>query len=146
ERPIAALAKLRLDHPALLAPRSALTLGARAYVVTSQPQQAQQISVLSPLEALQQIITIGEALAYLHSQGVAHLRVQPGSIILIQGAACLCGLEDAQIVRLGGDEARLLFERDANFLALTLGALAGINQAQENSDPLVRAISKIREQ
>ncbi|HLW01346.1 MAG TPA: protein phosphatase 2C domain-containing protein [Ktedonobacterales bacterium] len=145
-RSIAALAKLQLEHPALLAPCAALTLGERTYVITPQPQHAQQINVLSPPEALQQIITIGEALAYLHSQGVAHLRVQPGSILLIHGGACLGGLEDAQIVRLGGDEARLLFERDANFLALTLGALAGMQQAQENNGPLARAISKIREQ
>jgi protein phosphatase len=146
ERSIAALAKLRLKHPALLAPCAALTQGERAYVMTPQPEHARPITTLAPEEALQQIITIGEALAYLHSQGVAHLRVQPGSILLIHDATCLGGLEDAQIVRLGGDEAHLLFERDANFLALTLGALAGIQQAQENSNPLVRAISKIREQ
>ncbi len=146
ERPAAALTKLRLEHPALLAPCAALTFGERAYVVTPQPQQAQPITILEPLEALQQIITIGEALAYLHSQGVAHLRVQPGSIFLIRGGACLGGLEDVLVVRPGGDDARLLFERDANFLALTLGALAGINQTQENGSSLVRAIGKIREQ
>jgi protein phosphatase len=145
ERPIAALAKLRLEHPALLAPREALALGERAYIITALPQQAQPIGALPPLEALRQIITIGEALAYLHSQGVAHLRVQPASIVLAPGGACLCGLEDAQMVRIGGDDARLLFERDANFLALTLGALAGIDQARENSGVLARAIGKIRE-
>ncbi len=146
ERPIAALARLRLSHPSLLAPREALTLGERAYVMTPQPQQAQPIGALPPPEALRQIIAIGEALAYLHSQGVAHLRVQPASIALINGAACLGGLEDAQIVRVGSDDAQLLFERDANFLALTLGALAAIDREAEGSSPLARAISKIREE
>lgn len=145
ERPLAALAKLRLEHPALLAPREALTLGARAYVVSMLPQQAQPMRPLPPVEALRQIIAIGEALAYLHSQGVAHLRVQPASIVLVNGRACLCGLEDAQVVRVGGDDAPLFFERDANFLALTLGALATIGQGQESSSPLARAISRIRE-
>ena len=145
ERPLAALAKLRLEHPALLAPCAALTLGERAYVITPLPQQAQPIGLLPPQEALQQIITIGEALAYLHSQGVAHLRVQPASIALINGAACLCGLEDAQIVRVGGADAPLLFERDANFLALTLGALTSPDQTQGANSPLARSIGKIRE-
>jgi protein phosphatase len=144
ERSIAALAKLQLDHPALLAPREALTLGERAYVITPLPRQAQPIGTLPPLEAVRQIIAIGEALAYLHSQGVAHLRVQPASIVLLGGAAYLSGLDDAQVVRASGADARLLFERDANFLALTLGVLAQIDQAQENSSPLTRAISKIR--
>ncbi len=146
ERPLAALARLRLEHPALLAPCAALTLGERAYVITPLPQQAQPIGLLPPQEALQQIITIGEALAYLHSQGVAHLRVQPASIALINGAACLCGLEDAQIVRVGGADAPLLFERDANFLALTLGALTSPDQTQGGANsPLARSIGKIRE-
>jgi serine/threonine protein phosphatase PrpC len=145
ERPLAKVATLRLEHPALLAPHAAFVLGERAYVVTPLPQQAQPISVLSPAEALQHIISIGEALAYLHSQGVAHLRVQPASIALVNGSACLGGLEDAQTVRIGGDDAPLLFERDANFLALTLGAVAGIGQGQEGSNQLARAISKIRE-
>ena len=145
ERPLAALAKLRLEHPSLLAPCTALTLGGRAYVITPLPPQAQPIGTLPPLEALQQIISIGEALAYLHSQGVAHLRVQPASIAVINGNACLCSLEDAQVVRIGGDDAPLLFERDANFLALTLGIVAGVDQAQGNNSPLTRAIGKIRE-
>lgn len=145
DHPLAALAKLRLEHPALLAPCAALTLGERAYVITPLLQQAQPIGTLPPLEALQQIISIGEALVYLHTQGVAHLRVQPASIVLTKGAACLCGLEDAQIVRIGGDDAPLLFERDANFLALTLGVVAGIDQTQGSDNHLARAISKIRE-
>src|SRR5579862_9897191 len=37
QRTIAALAKLRLEHPALLAPCAALTLGERAYVITPLP-------------------------------------------------------------------------------------------------------------
>lgn len=143
DRPLAALARLRLEHPALLAPCAAFTHGQRAYVVTPLPQQAQPIGVLAPAEALQQIISIGEALAYLHSQGVAHLRVQPASILLINGSACLGGLEDAQPVRIGGDDAPLLFERDANFLALTLGAVARLGQ--EDASPLAKAIGKIRE-
>ncbi|HEY7357023.1 MAG TPA: protein phosphatase 2C domain-containing protein [Ktedonobacterales bacterium] len=145
ERPFAALAKLRLAHPALLAPCEALTRAERAYVITPLPRQAQPIGKLPPLEALQQIITIGEALSYLHSQGVAHLHVQPASIVVVDGAAYLWRLEDAQMVRVGGDDARLLFERDANFLALTLGALASIDPTREDGNSLARAIGKIRE-
>jgi serine/threonine protein phosphatase PrpC len=143
--PLAALARLHLDHPALLAPREALTLGERAYVISPLPPHAQPIGPLPPLEALQQIIAIGEALVYLHSRGVAHLRVQPASIVLVDGEARLSGLEDAQIVRVGADDARLLFERDANFLALTLEALASADSNHESS-PLKQAIDKIREQ
>ncbi len=144
QRSIAALTKLRLEHPALLAPCETLRVDERAYVIIPLPQQAQPIGPLPPLEALRQIIAIGEALVYLHSQGVAHLRVQPASIVLTENGACLGGLEEAQIVRSGGDDARLLFERDANFLALTLGALAALERTQEDN-PLARAISKIRE-
>jgi len=145
ERPLAALARLRLEHPALLAPREALTLDERAYIILPLPANAQPIGALPPREALRQIIVVGEALAYLHTQGVAHLRVQPASIVLVDGEARLGGLEDAQIVRANASDARLLFERDANFLALTLARLAAIDPAQESAAPLGAALGKIRE-
>ncbi len=141
-RPLATLAALRLEHPALLAPREALTIGERAYVILPAPHDAQPIGPLPPAQALQAIIAVGEALAYLHSRGVAHLRIQPASIVLIDGQPTLSTLEDSQIVRPGTDDAGLLFERDANFLALTLAALA----APDNSPRLEQAIDKIREQ
>lgn len=122
-RPLGALAQLRLEHPVLLAPCEILTIASHNYVVIPAPQEAQPAEPLPASLALQQIIPIGEALAYLHSRGVAHLKVQPASIVLINGRACLNHLEDAQIVRASGDDAQLLFERDANFLALTLAAL-----------------------
>ncbi len=145
QRSLAALARLRLDHPALLAPREALTLGARAYLILPLPTNAQPIGALPPEDALRQIIIVGEALAYLHSQGVAHLRVQPASIMLVDGEARLGGLEDAQIVRANADDARLLFERDANFLALTLVRLAASDSSQQTNTPLDAALGKIRE-
>jgi protein phosphatase len=141
--PIATLAKLRLEHPALLAPCEAFTLGERAYAVIPGSPNAQPAGSLTAFEALQQIITVGEALAYLHSRGVAHLHVQPANILLMDGKAYLGGLEDAQVLHTSGDDARLLFERDANFLALTLGVLVATDQT--NTNPLEQAIDKIRE-
>ena len=144
-RSLAALAKLRLEHPALLAPAEALTLGERAYVITPGAPNARPAGSLPAFEALQQTIAIGEALAYLHSRGVAHLHVQPASIVLLDGKACLSSLENAQVLRTSGDDARLLFERDANFLALTLGALVATDPTHAGSTPLEQAIDKIRD-
>ncbi len=140
-RPMGALAQLRLEHPALLAPREALTIGAQQYVVIPAPQDTQPAAPIPASLALQQIISIGEALAYLHNRGVAHLKVQPASIVLVNGRACLSHLEDAQMVRASGDDAQLLFERDANFLALTLAALT----APGSGGPQAQAIDAIRE-
>ncbi len=142
-RPLTALAKLRLEHPALLAPCEAFTLGGRAYAIIPAPQGMHPVGQLPACEALRLVITIGEALVYLHSQGVAHLRVQPSSILLADGRAYLGSLEESQVLRTAGDEALLLFERDANFLALTLGALVSTGEAARA--PLEQAISKIRE-
>ncbi len=142
---VAALAKLRLEHPALLAPREAFTLGERAYVIIAGSPNARSVESLAAFEALQHIITVGEALAYLHSRGVAHLHVQPASILIADGKVYLGNLEDAEILRSGGDDAHLLFERDANFLALTLGALVAADQADTRTSSLENAINKIRE-
>lgn len=136
-----ALAQLRLEHPALLAPCETVTVASHNYVIIPAPREAQPAEPLPASQALQQIIPIGEALAYLHSRGVAHLKVQPASIVLINGRACLSNLEDAQIVRASGDEAQLLFERDANFLALTLAALTAPGSAGLQA----QAIDTIRE-
>lgn len=140
-RTLGALAQLRLEHPALLAPCETVTIASSNYVVIPAPREAQPAGPLPASQALQQIIPIGEALAYLHSRGVAHLKVQPASIVLIDGRACLSNLEDAQIVRASGDEAQLLFERDANFLALTLAALTAPGSASLQA----QAIDTIRE-
>jgi protein phosphatase len=140
-RTLGALAQLHLDHPTLLAPRETVTIANHTYVVIPAPQEAQPAEPLPASQALQQIIPIGEALAYLHSRGVAHLKVQPASIILVNGRACLSHLNDAQIVRASGDDAQLLFERDANFLALTLAALT----RPGSGGPQAQAIDAIRE-
>jgi serine/threonine protein phosphatase PrpC len=141
-RALASLASLRLEHPALLAPREALTIGERAYIILPAPHDAQPIGPLPPAAALHTIITIGEALAYLHSQGIAHLRIQPASILVADEQPYLSNLEESQNVRPGTDDAQLLFERDANFLALTLAALT----VAGSSPRLEQAIDKIREQ
>ena len=144
ETPLLALARLRLEHPALLAPCDLLTVGDRVYVIIPAPQRAEPVGPLPVVAALQHVMLVGEALAYLHSRGVAHLRVQPASIRLVNGRACLASLEASQVVRVGGDDARLLFERDANFLALTLGVLAA-QQAENDAAALGQAIATIRE-
>ena len=141
KRPLGALAQLRLEHPSLLAPCETLTIDGQNYVVIPIPQDAQPAEPLPASLALQQIIPIGEALAYLHNRGVAHLKVQPASIVLVNGRACLNHLEDAQVVRAAGDDAQLLFERDANFLALTLAALT----VPGSSGLQAQAINAIRE-
>ncbi|HEU5201144.1 MAG TPA: protein phosphatase 2C domain-containing protein [Ktedonobacterales bacterium] len=127
-----------MDTPA---PREILTIDGQQYVVIPVPPDAQPAEPLPASLALQQIISIGEALAYLHNRGVAHLKVQPASIVLVNGRACLSNPEDAQVMRASGDDAQLLFERDANFLALTLAALT----IPGSGGPQAQAIDAIRE-
>lgn len=153
EGPLLTLASRQIAHPALLTPSQVFTQARGTYVVLPLPPDAQPAQALPPAEALQQILSLGEGLAVLHRQGIAHLHVHPESLAWIQGRLVLGGLEAAQVLPPGNPDAPFFFARDANFLALTLGTLTSMaNDAptpqgqQAPADPqLAAAINAIRD-
>jgi serine/threonine protein phosphatase PrpC len=147
------LVGLRLHHPRLLAPRSIISEGDRDYLVVdavadsngagAEASSATQ-PLLSPTEALAAGVGLADALTYLHSSGVAHLRVSPASVAIGGGRIQLGGVEQAQLVHPLDLQSSPLFARDANFLARTLGVLAGVSEeAPRGADPTTAALAEI---
>jgi PPM family protein phosphatase len=137
-RPIAALG---LAHANVLAPVAVITQADRDFLVT----QALSADVhgagarLSAEDALAAGMALATALTFLHSVGVAHLRVSPDVIVVHEGSAYLTGLEDAQLIHPLDPNAAALFARDAAFLSHTLGALAGVSEGDATSGNASRA-------
>jgi serine/threonine protein phosphatase PrpC len=145
EGPLLALAHRNVAHPALLTPKHVLSGERASYVSIPAPADPQPPPALPPAEALRQIIALGEGLALLHRQGVAHLRVHPDNLVWRQERLVLGGLEAAQMLPPGSPDAPFFFARDANFLALTLGALTGAGAGHPADQQLEAAINTIRE-
>jgi serine/threonine protein phosphatase PrpC len=100
-----------------------------------------------PSEALHQTIGLGQELAALHRQGIAHLHVHPENLTWAEGRLVLGCMATAHILPPDSPDAPFLFARDANFLALTLGALTSSAANAPAADAqLQAAISAIREQ
>ncbi len=145
EGPLLALASRQFAHPALLTPLHMLTKAQSTYLPIPVPADAQPPQTLPPAEALRQIIALGEGLAALHQQGLAHLHVHPDNLLWTQGRLILGGLESAQVLPPGSADAPFFFARDANFLALTLGTLTSSGASAPAGQLLEAAISAIRE-
>jgi serine/threonine protein phosphatase PrpC len=132
-RPVAALG---LSHAHLLAPVAVLTQSGRDFLVTQAltedaPDPGARLSAEGALAAG---VALADALTYLHGGGVAHLRISPALIVLHGGGAHLTGLEDSQLIHPLDPNAGALFARDAAFLAHSLGALAGVAEAERAAD------------
>lgn len=152
------IARLDLRHPRLLAPREFLTHDGLDYLVletltgpddTLAPSVASG-ATLSHRAALSAGTGLADALAYLHRNEVAHLHVSPDTIRIYEERAYLAGMEDAIYLSDNSADRTSLFGRDANFLARTLGMLAGLeNDGQradvEEHDTMARTILEIVE-
>lgn len=146
-----ALLALELEHPQLLVPREIVALGDRDLLAVESAADAETPASAAdarpPLDAAGALtagVGLGEALTYLHRKGVVHLRVSPSVVTVREGEAYLGGLEDAQLVHPFDPSAPPLFARDANFLARTLGVLAGVvEDAPGRAEPSVTALAAI---
>jgi serine/threonine protein phosphatase PrpC len=149
-RPMLALG---LHHPRLLAPRAIVSAGADDFLVIDglvgedvAASAAGSSPALDAAGALAAGVGLSDALSYLHRNGVAHLRVSPMSITMHGGRAQLSGLEHAQLTHPLDPQAARLFSRDANFLARTLGVLAGVGEdasAAARADAFTTALAAI---
>lgn len=131
-RPLLALG---LHHPRLLAPREIVSAGGDDFLVIDSyidedpaPGGAGAPPEMDAAGALAAGVGLADALSYLHRNGVAHLRVSPLSVKVHGGPAQLSELEHAQLTHPLDPQAARLFARDANFLARTLGVMAGVGE------------------
>lgn len=127
------LVERQLNHPRVLAPRAVVSSGDAAYLVLDAPDRKDEPYVtaghggrLDPRGTLRTGAGLADGLAYLHRSGIAHLHVSPETVLVHAGRAYLFGLQDATILERESEEQQALFARDANFLARTLGVLAGL--------------------
>lgn len=131
---IAPVVRAALHHPRLLVPRELFEQEGRAYLVIESllaPDGTEPVSVadgarLDAAQALAAGAGLADALSYLHRNGVAHLHVSPDVVIVLNGRAYLDGVETAERIADGVTDMAALFARDANFLARSLGILAGV--------------------
>ena len=131
---IAAIVRAALHHPRLLVPRELFEQDGRAYLVIESllaPDGTEPVSVadgarLDAAQALAAGAGLADALSYLHRNGVAHLHVSPDVVLVLNGRAYLDGVETAERIADGVTDMAALFARDANFLARSLGILAGV--------------------
>src|SRR5579859_5286356 len=127
---------LRLRHPRLLAPREVVEQGGHEYLVVETitgpdgtlAETVAQGARLDPPTALATGAGLADALSYLHRNSVAHLHVSPDVLVVTGGRAYLGGMESAERVAQGAGDVSALFARDANFLARSLGVLAGLSE------------------
>ena len=147
-RPLLALG---LHHPGLLAPRAIVSQGGHDYLVVEAVEEVEPAEARPPLDAAGALaagVELADILTYLHQTGVAHLRVSPATVVVQGGRAWLAGVEEAQLFHPLDPQARPLFARDANFLARTLGVLAGVTDsdvAANRADPAAAALATIVE-
>ena len=140
---VSALVALALRHPRLLAPMAIESETGRWYLVSQDLDAAPETTRLlvadggrlTPIEGLRAGAGLADALSYLHRNGVAHLHVSPETILTRDSRAYLVGVEMATLVDWTSRDTSLLFARDANFLARTLGALVGQGTTAEASEP-----------
>ncbi|MGH2514019.1 MAG: hypothetical protein ACRDHP_00025, partial [Ktedonobacterales bacterium] len=125
---------LRLRHPRLLAPRELIEREGYEYLVLEAlagpdgalAETVAQGARLDPPVALAAGAGLADALSYLHRNSVAHPHVSPDVLVVSGGRVYLGGMEGAERVAQGTGDLTALFARDANFLARSLGILAGI--------------------
>jgi serine/threonine protein phosphatase PrpC len=147
-RPLLALG---LRHPHLLVPRDIIAQDAHEYLVVEAVEESAPAEARPPLDAAGALAVgagLADALSYLHQTGVAHLRVSPALVVVQDGHGWLAGVEEAQLIHPLDPQAPPLFARDANFLARTLGVLAGITDvdtAAGRGDPATAALAAIVE-
>jgi PPM family protein phosphatase len=136
---------LALRHPRLLAPRAVLTHGGDRDVLVldalaaadgTSAISAGQGARLDAASALRAGTGLADALSYLHRNEVAHLHLSPDALAVFDGRAFLGGMETAEYVGGAASDPTPLFARDANFLARSLGVLAGLEpeRAGDESD------------
>lgn len=138
---------LGLRHPRLLAARSAFSAGGRSYLaldtlLASEDMPAPTVADGARLDAVAALTAgagLADALAYLHRNNIAHLHVSPDVLVIHNSRAYLAGLETAEYVGALLDDAGTLFARDANFLARSLGELAGLPTEASADEPASQA-------
>jgi PPM family protein phosphatase len=149
---IAQRALLGLRHPRLLTARSAFSVGGRSYLaldtlVSPEGVPASTAGDGARLDAVATLTAgagLADALAYLHRNEIAHLHVSPDVLVVHNGRAYLAGLETAEYVGALLDDGGALFARDANFLARSLGELAGLpTEASPDELPAEAALRSI---
>jgi protein phosphatase len=119
---IAAIERLQLRHPRLLAIRDFLSQNDRDYAVLDIPESTWPLTPQIPLsaeEALAVGVIIGEVIVFLQGHGVVHGHISTSTIVIAQNGVYLAGIEDALTPQ---DDAERLFQADTNQLAQTIGA------------------------
>lgn len=142
------LVRLGLHHPRLLAPRAIVSQDGCDYLVVEAVGEVDAgTDTRPPLDAVAALtagVGLSDALTYLHRTGVVHLHVSPSAVVVAGGRVRLGGMEDAQLIHPLDPQAPPLFARDANFLARTLGVLAGVvEDVPEHADSTTAALADI---
>ena len=141
-----------LRHPRLLSARGSFSANGRAYLAFDAIASPDGVlapvvsdgAQLDPVAALTAGAGLADALAYLHRSNIAHLHISPEVLVIHNGRAYLDGLEAAEYVGALLDDAGALFARDANFLARSLGTLAGLpTEAPPDEPPAQAALRSI---
>lgn len=140
------IAGLRLRHPRLLAPGLFARRHEREYVVTpalvtaeGEPlKPSRDLAPLDLFDTLRAGAGLADALSYLHRNDVVHQRIATDKIVIYQGRAYLAGLDGGRCVESGSGELAALAARDANDLALALGALAGLSPDEPEQENIER--------
>lgn len=149
------IVQAQLRHPRLLAPREVFEHNGKEYLVVEAlvaPDGTEPVSVadgarLDTPAALAAGAGLADVLSYLHRNGIAHLHVSPDVILVLNGRAYLTGMETAERITEGVTDMGALYARDANFLARSLGILAGVPEEprpQESpADGIVRQVAAL---
>lgn len=142
------LVRLGLHHPRVLAPRAIISQNERDYLVVEAVKDAESTrDTRPPLDAAAALtagVGLADALTYLHRNGVVHLHVSPSAVVLAGGRVQLGDMEEAQLIHPLDPQAPPLFARDANFLARTLGVLAGVvEDVPDHADAATVALAGI---
>jgi protein phosphatase len=152
------LVALDMRHPRVLAPRAIVARGGRELLavdalLTAEDELAPTVAegaCLDPHSALTAGGGLADALSYLHRLHVYHLGLAPDVLHIRDGRAFLAGIEHATYVPKAEEEpeqAAELAARDANDLARSLAALAGLDvEAAPDEEAMVAGLRAIAAQ
>lgn len=139
---LAHIVAMGMRHPALLAPVALAREQGRLFLISTEiaDERGRPVPPMSvgerlrAVDALRAGIELADALALMHHNGLAHLHISPELVTLYEGRIYLGGVEEATSAAPDDEESQVLFARDTNFLARTMGLIGGVEKAAAPSE------------